>query len=308
VGSSGGARSLVLPAPPEPRPPRGDLAPAPAAHPPRTRRASRLATAYPVFLRPLRGEPRRPQRPPRNVRELVLTFDDGPDLLGTPLVLAALDRRGLKGIFFVNGSHLVGNKPQDLARRDLVRKLAAHGHLVANHTLSHRNVCAADPAVLEHEIDGNAEIITASTGVRPLLFRSPYGARCRKLDGALAARDLIQVGWNLDPQEWKNGDEDGTYTYVTRRLAGFTGRGILLLHDSHHEAVRALPRILDWIDRENDRAARDGGLPLRLRDYTVFFPPAPLRDSGFEPFVADLGAALGVLPGFAPEGVRVGLR
>src|SRR3712207_9540955 len=65
--------------------------------------------------------------------------------------------------------------------RSLVRKLAAHGHLVANHTLTHKNLCRERNAVAE-EIDTNSEIIAYATGVRPLLFRSPYGARCRTLD------------------------------------------------------------------------------------------------------------------------------
>jgi peptidoglycan/xylan/chitin deacetylase (PgdA/CDA1 family) len=230
------------------------------------------------------------------VRDLLLTFDDGPDLFGTTVVLDELDRRGLKAVFFVYGQHLVGNRPQDLARRDLVHKLAAHGHLVANHTLSHRNLCA-EPDTLEREIDGNEEIITAATGVRPLLFRAPYGARCRRLDQALRARDLVQVGWNMDPQEWKGGGEDGVYNYVTSTLAHFTGRAILILHDTQREAVRALPRILDWIARENDRVAREGGVPLRIRDYSVLLPSPPLPETGLEPFLSDLRAGLSALPG-----------
>ncbi len=69
-------------------------------------------------------------------RKLLLSFDDGPDLRGTPLILDELDRRGLKAIFFVTGWRLKGERPEDIARRDLVRKIAAHGHLVANHTMT----------------------------------------------------------------------------------------------------------------------------------------------------------------------------
>ena len=53
--------------------------------------------------------------------------------------------------------------------------------------------------------------------MRPLLFRSPYGARCRRLDQALRERDLLQVGWSIDPQEWKGGSEDQIVEYVTRQ-------------------------------------------------------------------------------------------
>jgi peptidoglycan/xylan/chitin deacetylase (PgdA/CDA1 family) len=225
------------------------------------------------------------------VRELVLTFDDGPDLFGTPLVLDALDRHGMKGIFFVNGRLFAGAKPQDLARRDLVRKIATRGHLVANHTLTHENPCAK-PESMAFEIDANTELITAATGLRPRLFRAPYGARCRRLDEALRVRELVDVGWSIDPQEWSGADEDAVFAAVTAQLARLEGRGILLLHDSQPEAVRALPRILEWIARENARAARAGEEPLVVRDYAVFLPPAPLGETGLEPFAAALAAAL----------------
>jgi peptidoglycan-N-acetylglucosamine deacetylase len=263
---------------------------APASGPRRSR--------YPLFLRPLPGQ--EPSAPPadRGPRELVLTFDDGPDLFGTPAVLAELRRRGLKAIFFVNGEQMVGRRPEDFARRDLIRRMAAQGHMVANHTLSHRNVCR-EGDLLDEQIDGNAEIITAATGVRPLLFRSPYGARCRRLDQALATRELVQVGWSVDPQEWKGADEETIVADVTGRLARLRGQAILLLHDTQRAAVHALPRILDWIDRENQRAVRAGGAPIRIRDYSALLPTAPLPEHGLEPLwslVAETVAALPALP------------
>ena len=93
-------------------------------------------------------------------------------------ILAALDKRGLKAIFFVTGWRLLGQRPEDIARRDLVRKIAAHGHLVANHTMNHHDLCQ-NPTEQAAEIDANTELIAQTTGVRPLLFRSPYGAFCR---------------------------------------------------------------------------------------------------------------------------------
>lgn len=251
---------------------------------------------FPAFLRTVGGALAPDPRATRaGVREVLLSFDDGPDLNGTASVLAALERHGHKAVFFVNGRYLLGSRPWDLARRDLVRKLAAHGHLVANHTLSHKNLCRERDAV-EHEIDTNSEVIAYATGVRPLLFRSPYGARCRSLDQALRERDLVQVGWSLDPQEWKN-DDHAVFSYVTANLARLRGRAILLLHDTHPAAVRALPRILTWIDQENARVAREGGAPIRIVDYSVFLPVRPVPATGLEPFVERLAASLTVLPG-----------
>jgi chitooligosaccharide deacetylase len=281
-----------------PIPPAPEAADAPVFEPdPEPVLPAILPDNFPRFLHALNGQAATRSNARRNVREVMLTFDDGPDFHGTPIVLAALDRHRYKGIFFVNGRWLMGSRPEDFSRREMVRKLAAHGHLVANHTLTHRNLCR-EPDTVAEEIDTNSEIIAYATGIRPLLFRSPYGARCRSLDQALRDRDLVQVGWNLDPQEWRASDPEAVFSYVTERLAKLRGQAILLLHDKHPAAAHALPRILDWIDEENARVAREGGVPIRIVDYSVFVPQRPPPPpTGLEPVARRLASALALLPG-----------
>jgi peptidoglycan/xylan/chitin deacetylase (PgdA/CDA1 family) len=226
-------------------------------------------------------------KPASSRRELLLSFDDGPDLRGTPVILDELDRRGLKAIFFVTGWRMTGQRPEDQARRDLLRKIAAHGHLVANHTMTHHNLCEK-PNETASEIDRNSELIQQATGVRPLLFRAPYGAFCKHLEVALAARELPDIGWNLDPQDWKHDSEAAVYAYLTDKLAHLEGRGILLLHDTHLASVRALPRVLDWLARENERAVQEGRAPVQIIDYAALVPHRPLAESGLERLVTAL--------------------
>jgi peptidoglycan/xylan/chitin deacetylase (PgdA/CDA1 family) len=240
-------------------------------------------------------------RPPTHRRELLLSFDDGPDLRGTPLILDELDRRGIKAIFFVTGWRLSGDRPEDVARRDLVRKIARHGHLVANHTMTHKNLCQ-NPRAQAEEIDDAAEIVEQVTGVPPLLFRSPYGAQCASLLSALEARDLPNVRWNMDPQDWKSDDEEVIYRYITQKLSKLEGRGILLLHDTHLASVNVLPAVLDWIARENHRAVSEWRPPITLVDYGALLPERAAPPSGLETIVAsvtqDAGAAIGQLGRF----------
>jgi len=235
-------------------------------------------------------------RPPTHPRELLLSFDDGPDLRGTPLILDELDRRGIKAVFFVTGWRLAGDRPEDVARRDLVRKIARHGHLVANHTMTHKNLCQ-NPRAQADEIDDATEIVGQVTGVPPLLFRSPYGAHCPSLLSALQARDLPDVRWNMDPQDWKSDDEAVIYRYITQKLSRLEGRGILLLHDTHLASVNVLPAVLDWIARENHRAIRESRPPITLVDYAALLPDRTAPSSGLETIVAsvtqDAGAAIG---------------
>jgi peptidoglycan-N-acetylglucosamine deacetylase len=227
--------------------------------------------------------------PSTDAHEILLTFDDGPDLATTPLVLQELDRRGLKGVFFVNGRSLMGDKPADRARRHLLRKLATHGHLVGNHSMTHQELCA-DQGTIPHEIDDNAEMIAAITGVYPMLFRSPYGGTCPALEKALAERGLTNVGWNVDPQEWRGVNANDTVPAVTEQLIQLKGRGIILLHDTHASTARALPSILDWIEEHNRVIAAGGdklikgknkrvSLPYRIMDYTALLPEHRLPES-----------------------------
>jgi peptidoglycan/xylan/chitin deacetylase (PgdA/CDA1 family) len=222
-------------------------------------------------------------------RELVLSFDDGPDLKFTPLVLDELDRRGLKAIFFVTGHRVIGDKPEDLARRELLGRIAAHGHLVANHTMTHQDLCRS-PDNVAAEIDNTAEVIAQATGIRPMLFRAPYGARCRTLEAALNERQLISVGWNLDPQDWKNPTSEGILAYLEARLGRLKGRGILLLHDTHPASVFALGPLLDWIARENRISVRAGLPPIVLRDYGVFLPARPVPKTGIASVISSVAS------------------
>jgi peptidoglycan/xylan/chitin deacetylase (PgdA/CDA1 family) len=231
-------------------------------------------------------------QPASGPRELLLSFDDGPDLDGTPLILDELDRRGLKAIFFVTGRRFAGARPEDEARRDLIRKIAAHGHLVANHTMTHHNLCQ-NPREAAAQIDDNQALIAATTGVEPLLFRAPYGGFCRSLEAQLAARELPDIGWNLDPQDWKNRREEDVYKYLVAKIARLRGRGILLLHDTHAASVRALPRMLDWLAKENARDVALGRPPVRIIGYDVLVPRRPMAATGLDRVVGDVVADVG---------------
>jgi peptidoglycan/xylan/chitin deacetylase (PgdA/CDA1 family) len=164
--------------------------------------------------------------------------------------------------------------------------------------MNHKNLCQERESMAA-EIDDASEIISYATSVRPLLFRSPYGARCRALDRALAEREVIQVGWNMDPQEWRGEDEDAIVKYTTGRLRHAQGPVILLLHDKNVSAVRALSRILDFVDSENARVRREGGKPIELVDYRVFLPAPELPENGLESVVRAAWRSLGALAGLA---------
>jgi len=205
--------------------------------------------------------------------ELLLTFDDGPHEKHTSKILDVLEERGLQAIFFWTG-HRVQKKRRYLDKRlALVERAIAAGHLVGNHTLTHAKLCTVKRQQAAEEIDGNASLFEELTQMPMVLFRVPYGARCKRLDGMLADRELAHLHWDMDPQEFRHHSADLTLRYVVRKLRRLQDgqRAVLLMHDTQPAAAKALPKILEWIDEENSKRERRGRRPIRIISGSSWF-------------------------------------
>jgi peptidoglycan/xylan/chitin deacetylase (PgdA/CDA1 family) len=200
--------------------------------------------------------------------ELLLTFDDGPHEKHTERILDALDEHGHQAIFFWTG-HRVLKKRRGLEKRlAMVDRAVESGHLVGNHTISHPKMCTVSSDQAEREIDENADVFEELTDLPMILFRVPYGARCRRLDKMLEKRDLQHLHWDLDPQEFRHRDAEVAFRYVTRRLKRLQDgkRAVLLMHDTQPASAKALPKILKWVEDENERREKRGRRPIRIID------------------------------------------
>jgi len=100
-------------------------------------------------------------------KTLYLTFDDGPHPENTPHILQLLSKWRIKATFFVTGTS-VQQHP------DLLRDVAGQGHVVGNHTYSHRAILLSNGR-FEQEIQSVNELLRQILGKRVRLFRPPYG-------------------------------------------------------------------------------------------------------------------------------------
>jgi peptidoglycan-N-acetylglucosamine deacetylase len=204
----------------------------------------------------------------RHGRYVALTFDDGPSQY-TPRVLRLLRRAHARATFFVIGSRAA-------ARPDLVRAESLLG-AVGNHTWTHPRLARlARRDVIRQLLRTQAAIVRATGGVRPILFRPPYGVGTPAETAAVHALRLVDVRWSLDSLDSRPG---ATASSVTREVvAGLRPGAIVLLHDIHPWTVAALPRIL--------RAMRRRGLtPVTIPELVALDPPShselvPVRPSG----------------------------
>jgi peptidoglycan/xylan/chitin deacetylase (PgdA/CDA1 family) len=168
---------------------------------------------------------------------VALTFDDGPSSTYTPRVLDVLAARDVVATFFVVGSRVT-------QRRDLVRRMVAEHHEVANHTYGHDRLTRLDDGAIRRTID-RTDLAIREAGVTPLrLVRPPYGATDTRVRAAVREAGYGHVTWSASPGDWKN----PAATIRSLVLRDLRDGVVVLLHDgvdNSGETVRALPDIID---------------------------------------------------------------
>jgi peptidoglycan/xylan/chitin deacetylase (PgdA/CDA1 family) len=210
--------------------------------------------------------------------EILLTFDDGPAVDKTPVILDTLDKHGIKAVFFVLGVHFQGTSATAEKERALAKEELRRGHAVGNHTIHHYFLCGHYYIKQAwQEIEGNAKLIEDAIGQRPDLFRTPYGAHCAQLKTVLDGLGIKPIGWDIDPQDWRLKNAPKIEAYVERTLSKMhSGRAIILFHDVQAATVIALPHILDWLDQENARRVAAGVAPIKIINYAYLLPDRKL--------------------------------
>ena len=167
---------------------------------------------------------------PRRPGELALTFDDGPNPAWTPRLLETLAAHEIRATFF-----LLGSRAQ--AEPELVRRIAAAGHLIGNHSWSHPNLALTARSRIREELARTCLAVEEITGAPVKFFRPPFGAR---RPAALAeARELgmVPMLWNAMTGDWKEPSGERIAASLTARIDRLQRRGWaanIVLHDGGH--------------------------------------------------------------------------
>jgi len=182
-------------------------------------------------------------RGPGDARRIALTFDDGPDPAWTPRVLDRLAAGGVRATFFV-----VGERAERAP--DVVRRMAAEGHEVGNHSWSHRSLWLCGPRATTDEIARAHERIAALAGTPPRHFRPPWGMVNAAMFGAVRRVGERCVFWSIQPEGRRPAAADRQVAYVLRRAQP---GAIVDLHDAEGtpgapaRLLGALPALLDGL-------------------------------------------------------------
>lgn len=189
-------------------------------------------------------------------RAVALTFDDGPWPGATGKILQVLKRFDVPATFFEVGRQIA-------AHPRTVRKVAAAGDEVGNHTFDHPLSLKHHPAQQVAAEMWRTTNALAEEQVRPTLFRPPGGWYDDAMIQEARRQHMRVVLWDVDPKDW---DPSVSAREIAHNVLSSAHAGsIVLLHDGGGDAahtVAALPKII--------RGLRARGLRF------VPIPPGPV--------------------------------
>jgi peptidoglycan-N-acetylglucosamine deacetylase len=175
---------------------------------------------------------------------IALTFDDGPDRLGTPRFLRVLEKEQVRATFFLLGSMLERSPA-------LAREMASAGHEIAIHGWAHRPLALRGPTATRDDLARAYDLVADVLPEPPRLFRPPYGVMSTPAHLACRELGLRPVLWTAWGEDWRA--RATARTVHDTVMASLRGGGTILLHDSDctsapgswRTTLDALPRILD---------------------------------------------------------------
>ena len=181
---------------------------------------------------------------------LYLTFDAGYENGCTEKILDVLQKHEVKAAFFLVGNYIEKNA-------DLVRRMAAEGHTVGNHTMHHPDMSAiSDQAAFAKELQDLEDLYRDTTGQElPKFYRPPQGIYSEENLRMAQELGYKTVFWSLAYVDWNN-DAQPTKDQAFQKLLPRTHPGaVVLLHSTSKTNADILDELLTKWKEEGYRFA-----------------------------------------------------
>lgn len=169
-----------------------------------------------------------------------LSFDAAWGAEDTDTLIEILDKYNAKATFFVVGEW-VDKYPEE------VKKLHKAGHDVMNHSNTHKYMTKIDNATLVNEVEKCSDKIEKLLGVRPTLFRAPYGDYNSEVISKLLSMGYHTIQWDVDSLDWKEVTISDIYNKV---ISNVKNGSIILFHNAAKNTPEALPKILEKLKND----------------------------------------------------------
>lgn len=189
---------------------------------------------------------------PASPKQAALTFDDGPDIYFTTQILDILKQHNLKATFFIVGARAK-------AHPEMVKRIAAEGHAIGNHTWDHPVLPKLTREQLRNEITQTEQVLDSILGYHPAIFRPPYGSASTSNIREISSMGYKVIDWSVDTRDWAGTPVTQIMNFVRRELRP---GGIILEHcaggkgENLSNTVQALPEIISMLETQKYKVIR----------------------------------------------------
>src|SRR5260370_13040157 len=175
----------------------------------------------------------------RGIKQLALTYDDGPNDPHTLRLLEVLAKHHVRATFFLIGRYV-------RQRPEIAREIVKSGHVVGNHTFTHPLLTFKSTAEVRQELSDCPSALATAIGEYSNLFRPPFGGRRPAVLSVAREIGLEPVMLNVTGCDWNAAPFAPVEQKVAKQIRG---GDVILLHDGGHQQMGA--------DRSNTVVATD---------------------------------------------------
>lgn len=170
----------------------------------------------------------------RDDKVVAISFDASWGADKTIPILDILDEHNVKTTFFLVGGW-VDKYP------DMLKEIFSRGHEIGNHSDTHAHMSQLNEQQIKDELRIMSDKVENLTGVRPTLFRPPYGDYNDRVVQVSRAEGYEVVQWSIDSLDWK---DRGTADIIKQCTHRVDSGDIVLFHNDSNDIVNALPTVL----------------------------------------------------------------
>ena len=191
-------------------------------------------------------------------KQVALSFDAAWGNEQTDQLLEILEKYNVKTTFFLVGEW-VDKYPED------VKKIAAKGHDVGNHSNTHPHMSQMSTADITGEIQACNEKIKKLTGKMPTLFRAPYGDYNNDVVNSVNGCNMYCVQWDVDSLDWKDPTPEQIKQNIVRKIKNGS---IILMHNGAKITPESLPYVIEAIKEQGYEIVPISKILLKCDYYT----------------------------------------
>lgn len=178
---------------------------------------------------------------------IYLTFDVGYENGNVEKILDILKKHNATGTFFVL-KNVVEKET------NLIKRMFNEGHIVANHTMSHKNMSNATNSELKAELFGLEELCIKLTGEKiSKMYRAPEGCFSRDNMELLNELGYKTIFWSNAYADWDNNKQMNPEAALSKLLGRLHNGQILLLHPTSATNVAIMDKYLTALEEKGYR-------------------------------------------------------